>query len=97
MPEIRLMDIRPSVLDFARRMEVVLRKHDAKKGGQINWRQSSISDLFKRLQEEMREALLAKSPSDRADELIDVANFAMMAHDVLVPLDEDEINQTSQP
>lgn len=84
--------IRPSVLAFATQMEKTLRKHDAKKGGQPNWRKDSLESLIARVSVEFGEVLDANANRrlcDVADELVDVANMAMMAYDVTAGLDDD--------
>lgn len=88
--------LRPSVAAFAWRMEATLRRHDAKKGGQKNWRKDDVLDLRDRLLDETEELRLATHLPDYDDrrrrvaaEAIDVANFAMMIADKCDPLPDD--------
>lgn len=84
--------LRPSVADFAARMEATLKKHDAKKGGQENWRCEGERVMLARLKIEIAElelALIDGTPREAAAEAVDVANFAMMIADCLEPLAED--------
>ena len=83
---------RPSVVAFAHEMEFVLRKHDATKGGQPNWRKDSLEALMARLVHEVGEVFDAMANGTRAQvaaELVDVANFALMAYDVIADLPDD--------
>lgn len=95
--------VRPSVADFARRMEVTLAHHDAKKGGQGNWRKDSARDLIDRIQEELEELRLAsdqgRTEDEQAAECVDVANFCLMVVDVLVGLADDPaaLNPEAKP
>lgn len=87
------IQLRHSVQAFAERMEATLRKHDAKKGGQYNWRKDTPASLIARLEDEaweVRNALESGgSIADIAKEAVDVANFALMISDVCDPLPED--------
>ena len=80
--------IRQEVMDFAKAMETVLRKHDNHKSG---WRDCSYSYLLKGVIRELKEAIEAdEDPQnyDRvAEELIDVAAFCMMYWDLNHPRD----------
>lgn len=84
------IELRPSVAAFARRMEETLRKHDAKKGGQQNWRKDSPYSLVDRIDDELDELLSASGAEEKAAECVDIANFCLMAYDVLVGLPDDE-------
>lgn len=71
------MGLRPSVLEFAQKMERKLRLHDDRGG----WAGCNVMWLEKRMEEELSElesAMLAGSPDDIDDEAADVANFLMM-------------------
>lgn len=87
------IQLRPSVQAFAERMEATLRQHDAKKGGQENWRKDSAASLIDRLEDEAWEVKNALetggSNSDIAREAVDVANFSLMIADVCEPLPND--------
>lgn len=77
---------RPSVMWFAQLMEITLRKHDATKGGQKNWRQEQIGALVQYAREELNELDLAlKTGTQEAiiNEATDVANFVMMIADIV--------------
>lgn len=87
--------IRPSVAQFACRMEQTLRKHDRTKGGQANWRRDHYGALMDRLRDELREVDREPDIQRKADELIDVANFCMMAVDLLRPLASDRGHATA--
>ena len=82
--------LRPSVAAFAQLMEETLRKHDAKKGGQGNWRESDVVALFDHLQSEVKELHGELFPTRDGGrvftqrviaEAVDVANMAMMVAD----------------
>jgi hypothetical protein len=95
---------RPSVMAFARAMEVVLRKHDQKKGGQGAWRTDFIGELVDHAVDEARELNEAKdefldklwdsgiaskpSPHAMAADAIDLANMAMMVWDQVTQRDD---------
>ena len=72
-------DVRAEVMEFAYAMEEVLKRNDFKGG----WHNMTVSDLYKRYQEEDVELRLemidpGSSNFDRSKEVIDVANFCMM-------------------
>lgn len=76
--------MRPEVLAFARRMEIVLRRHDAEKGR--SWKKMRPVDLLSRLRAEFMELTAAVDSGDAGrilGEAIDTANFAMMLADVV--------------
>lgn len=84
------LQLRPSVAAFAQLMEHTLRRHDPVKGGQANWREAQIPDLFCYLEGEVKELQLEIYPptmeqepdDDRVvSEAVDVANLAMMIAD----------------
>jgi hypothetical protein len=82
---------RPSVMAFARAMELTLRKHDAKKGGQANWRKDDAFDLYDQLckeVDELSDAFEFEGNAEIVKEAIDVANFAMMIWDTTLLLPE---------
>lgn len=80
------MTLRPAVQQFAEAMEAKLRTHDANKGPD-GWRGADIDDLlclFDGEVDEMNSVLVEEDgePDRRiAEELIDVANYAMMIWD----------------
>jgi hypothetical protein len=83
---------RPSVADFAERMETTLSRHDAKKGGQKEWRKLRITEALAELEievAELRAAVVKCDDENTAHECIDVANRCMMLHDLVVKLRED--------
>ncbi len=74
--------LRKPLEDFAWLMEEKLRKNDHKKG----WRELPIEALFKLLMIEIEEFKVAHDffgPGEAQNELVDIANFAMMLHDRL--------------
>jgi NTP pyrophosphatase (non-canonical NTP hydrolase) len=77
-------DVRPEIKRFAVMMERKLQANDHKG----TWKESSISYLFSRLEDEVRELrdqINSKSPvQDVVGEASDVANFAMMIYDVFL-------------
>jgi NTP pyrophosphatase (non-canonical NTP hydrolase) len=79
------MKIRPCVQEFAEAMERKLRTNDGERGNR-GWSGYSPEWLTGRLVDEVEELELAvrnESSEAAAREAIDVANFAMMIHDVL--------------
>jgi len=92
--------IRPEVMDFARAMEIVLRKNDHKGG----WDKDTLPWLSAKFIEEVGEVavecrrtlwtgtddvLLGRPDYDRMmNELVDVANVAMMLYDRMRQLKE---------
>lgn len=95
----RSVVVRPTVWAFAQMMEATLRRHDHKKGGRQNWQRDRAADLHRRLMEEVKELddamnLCNASCTECVDEAVDVANFAMMLSDKLIPLtplDADDV------
>jgi len=76
-------DIRPEILGFAAAMERTMRKHDLKKGD--SWTDCDIEFLITKLKEEFGEVITSidseqspKISKDTIDELVDLANIAMM-------------------
>jgi hypothetical protein len=104
-----LQDIepRPSVMTFARMMEVQLRKHDATKGGQnggngrTGWRQDPIEELWGHAREELYEldeAIMTDGEGIRvAEEAADLGNMAMMVMDraLQLPMADDPTPEVS--
>lgn len=84
---LRVEDKKPrnSVMAFARAMELTLRKHDVKKGGQSNWRKDNDIDLIHHAMDEVGELLGAWQGNEGneriAAESVDLANMAMMVWD----------------
>lgn len=72
----RLLENEPRdvVAWFAKEMEKKLTANDSKGG----WMHMSITDLFARLQEEVKELAEATGQAECISEAVDVANFAMM-------------------
>jgi hypothetical protein len=76
---------RKELTAFARAMEKVLRQNDWKHG----WENDSVKALVDRIWDEIREMEVAMSnyqkncalPEDAQKELVDIANFCMMAWD----------------
>lgn len=92
--KIARVQLRPSLRDFAQRMEATLRKHDFKKGGQRQWRGDSVAAMIARLCDEIAELMHAHAEGSSLRtswEAIDVANFALMIHDICNPLAEDSV------
>lgn len=81
------MVIRPEVMRFAERMEIVLRKHDHKGG----WRDCGNAFLLDKLYEEYQEVdgmyrfdkgfAVDVTATFDSDEFVDLANVAMMLWD----------------
>lgn len=105
-----LIQPRPSVMAFARAMEATLRKHDAKKGGQIGtdgagWRNDSLDGLIDHAEEELKEIRDANRGPDFshlprvAEEAVDLGNMAMMIWDNCLQRPEaaDTPSPTVQP
>lgn len=89
---VHLQPIRDDVKDFAVSMEIVLQQNDHKGG----WHNCTLESLMIRIDEELQEVKdeLAKTPRDWLaiqKELVDVANFCMMVHDVAGGMCADEI------
>jgi hypothetical protein len=100
--DVVILDVRQEVLDFAIKMEDVLKVHDSKKGNSWRkeiqtipnpryepWEVSQISsvEFFKRL---LKEEINEFEVTDDPDELIDVANVCMMLHYHLTRVDEQD-------
>lgn len=82
------MKLRPSVQAFAEAMEAKLRTHDEAKGTE-GWKHDRFDALDSHLLEEwgeLREAIDSQFSTDSwvSDELIDLANLAMMIWDNLL-------------
>lgn len=74
--------MREPLFQFALSMETKLRKNDHKKG----WRDLPVEALFKLLMIEIEEFKVAHEffePDVAQNELVDIANFAMMLYDRL--------------
>jgi hypothetical protein len=74
--------IRETVATFSEAMAAKLHKNDHKTG----WRDLPIEALFRQLMIEIEEFKVAKeffSHKEARDELVDIANFALMLHDRL--------------
>lgn len=77
-------DIRPEILGFAAAMERTMRKHDPEKGD--SWTDCDLEFLINKLKEEFGEVLSSidldsngpKISKHTIDELVDLANIAMM-------------------
>lgn len=71
--------LRPALLEFAKQMEIKLRKNDDKKG----WREYPIAALRRLLGIEIQELDVAMdfNIGDPVTECVDTANFAMMLAD----------------
>jgi hypothetical protein len=92
---------RPSVMMFARMMELTLRQHDASKGGQVNWRRDTSRDLVIRANDEMDELCVESFTSPEGSlsvvaEAVDVANFQMMICDQFLQFDA-AVDQSPKP
>ena len=75
-----LQVVRHEVAEFAAAMEVKLRKNDHKKG----WRELPIEALRRLMMLEVQEFEVAREffgKAETANELVDIANFAMMLRD----------------
>lgn len=86
--------LRPELLAFAEQMEKKLRKNDHKRG----WREQPIEALFRLLKIEVQEFEVADeffTVAEARNELVDIANFAMMLHDRLGMIEQD-IKRSSQ-
>ncbi len=70
------MNIRKEVKEFAEAMEIILRKHDNKKGD--SWKRLDMEYLFSILGEEYEEAKY--SGKDNHLEFVDLANVCMMLY-----------------
>ena len=84
----RPIKLRSTVRSFAEAMELKLRKHDGELGLR-GWKDESPGWLTDRLREELGElesALesLCSGIGNPADEAVDIGNFAMMVHDVVL-------------
>jgi hypothetical protein len=75
-------------------MELTLRKHDAKKGGQANWRKDSVSGLISHAQDELDEVDHALTVEEMAREAVDLGNMAMMIWDRQLQL-QDALDQNA--
>ncbi len=64
--------IRCEILEFAKEMEKIMKKHDKKKGD--TWKTVSINFLKGKLIEEFDEYIVYEN----TDELVDIANICMM-------------------
>lgn len=79
---VSLTHVRKPLADFVRSMEDKLRKNDHKKG----WRELPIEALERLMMVEIEEFKIAHdflSVDDARNELVDIANFAMMLYDRL--------------
>jgi hypothetical protein len=84
--------LRDSLDQFATEMEKVLRKHDHKRA----WRELPIEALIRKLMIEIEEFKVAHEffhVQDTRNELVDVANFALILWDRLSLLDQDKTEQ----
>lgn len=82
-PPVDLADCRAEVQAFAILMERKLRANDHKS----HWSGCTLTYLLQRLDDEVAELRAAKySRARRAEECVDVANFAMMIADTAVAL-----------
>lgn len=73
--------MKTEIYQFARAMEIKMSKHEKDRGDR--WKNESIKWLFDRLTEEVNEAnecIQNLNSSKFCDELLDIANFAMMAY-----------------
>ena len=68
--------MRKEIKEFAEEMEIVMQKHDARKGD--SWKRMDLCYLNKLFQEEIVEYQKAERADVSRDELIDIANIAMM-------------------
>ena len=66
--------VRPEIIDFAEKMETVMREHDEKKGD--SWKKCDVKQLDNKLCEEFREWDETNKCSN--EELVDIANMCMM-------------------
>jgi NTP pyrophosphatase (non-canonical NTP hydrolase) len=79
------LDMRPEVRAFAQAMERKLTERD-EEYGEAGWRSDDAANMIGRLREEMGEVQREQrkiNPEGVMSELVDVANFAMMAWDLL--------------
>lgn len=80
---------RPALQAFCDLMEAKLKKNDTK----TTWREKPIEALFRLLLleiEEFKVALEFFTIKEARPELVDIANFAMIVHDRLGMLDQDQ-------
>ena len=68
--------MRPEVEQFAEEMEEVMQKHDAEKGD--SWKSMPIKDLEEILEGVIEDYRYAGDYWEEMEELIDIANVAMM-------------------
>jgi len=68
------MSIRPDILSFAKKMELVMKRHDFVKGD--SWKDIDEEYLWRKLKEEFDEAMASRF----SEELIDLANVCMMLY-----------------
>ena len=85
--------IRSEIQRFALFMDLKLSKHERQRGD--SWRDEPVSYLMDRLEEEVEELKAAVAGGESAvritAEAADVANFAMMIHEVRDVCPEDSI------
>ncbi len=83
--------IRPPLASFAAQMELKLRKNDHKNA--LGWHRQPIEALQRLMLLEIEEFKVADEfyPVERArEELVDIANFALILHDRLSLLDQNK-------
>lgn len=81
--------LRDPLVEFARLMETKLRKNDHK----TSWRDQPIEALFRLLMLEVEEFRVADeffNVAEARNELVDIANFALILHDRLGMIDQDK-------
>ena len=85
-PEELFSEVRPELKRFAMEMERTLAKHDEKKGIH-GWRKSNVHQLLACLESEigeLKKAIAYRKHGGLVRESIDIANQAMMLHDLAV-------------
>ncbi len=83
--------LRPEIARFAMAMEAKMRTHDDDRGD--GWKGATPTWLIKLLKgelDEVEKAMEEVDPKKISAELVDVANFAMMAFSLLVAKIEEE-------
>lgn len=70
-------DIRPEILEFASKMEEKMRQFDRSRGN--SWKYCDDDYILFRLNEEISEYKKSATREKRAQEAVDIGNFAMMA------------------
>ena len=86
---------RPALRDFACAMEAKLRKNDHK----TSWRDQPIEALFRLLMLAVEEFKVADeffSVANARNELVDIANFALILYDRLGMIDQDRTRHEQQ-